>query len=58
MTPLPHLSDDEKQKLCLELEAAGLVQRNAGGRWSITIKGHLAGAMLMAKAQFEAAISH
>ena len=55
MTALPHLSDDEKQKLCERLEGWGLLRRDECGRWRCTTQGHLAGCMLYAVAAFEEA---
>jgi hypothetical protein len=49
---LPHLSDNEKQELCLRLERWGLLRRNHG-RWVLTTEGHIAGSLLAAVAIFE-----
>jgi hypothetical protein len=46
--PPPPLSDDEKLRLCEELEALGLLRRDATGRRWLTKRGNLVGAALTA----------
>jgi predicted transcriptional regulator len=53
--PLPHLSDVEKQKLVEELEAMGLLRRDANGRRWLTERGDTIGMALHAFAAIEQA---
>jgi DNA-binding IclR family transcriptional regulator len=53
---MPRLTDDEKRPLCAELEAMGLLRRDAQGRWRLTQRGNLVGAALYAFALHEEAV--
>jgi hypothetical protein len=51
------MTDAEKEKLCVEMQAVGLVERDANLRWACTLKGNVWHAALFAILAWEDAKS-
>jgi hypothetical protein len=45
---LPQISDEKKEEICLQLAAAGCLERGQKVRWRLTHKGNQIGAVLYA----------